>query len=338
MTVKVFKSPEYNFIFDMHNGFFVRWGKHEQDDPEYSPFGPEILDIEVSTICSKGCRWCYKSNTCNGKNMSFDTFKNIFDKFPKQLTQIAFGIGDIDANPDLWKIMQYCREHNVIPNITINGERMTSERYDKLSELCGAIAVSLYDKDTCYGAVQELANRGKQVNIHALLSKETYMNCYTTLLDKIIDPRLAGLNAVVFLWLKPKGDRNKFTQLDSSKRFKDLIDTAIETGGRFGFDSCTASNFLKAVEGNTNFEQYKVMSEPCESTLFSYYINADGKGFPCSFCEGTYYEGVDVVGCKDFVKDIWNAEETKNFRWSVMHNKDHNGCRMCPVYNLKIDK
>jgi len=268
--------------------------------------------------------------------MSFETFKIMFDKFPKHLTQIAFGIGDIDANPDLWKIMDYCRENKVIPNITINGERMTDDLYDRLARTCGAIAVSKYDKDICYNAVKRLSDRGmKQVNIHALLSKETYMNCYNTLLDKVIDPRLTGLSAVVFLWLKPKGEKNSFHQLDSMKRFQDLIDTAMQTGGKFGFDSCTAPTFLRAVEGNPNFETYKTMSEPCESTLFSYYINVDGVGFPCSFSEGTpEYRGVDVIGCDDFLRDVWNSEESIKFRTRVMSNKDHNGCRMCPVYNL----
>jgi len=336
--IKRFKSPGYNFIFNMENGFFARWGKTEEDDPEYSPFGNEILDIEVSTICSRACPWCYKSNgTYKGKNMSFETFKVILDKMPQTLTQIAFGIGDIDANPDLWRMMEYCREKNVIPNLTINGERMTPKLYDKLANICGAIAVSKYDRDICYDAVKELSDRGmKQVNIHSLLSKETYLNCYTTLLDKIIDPRLAGLNAVVFLWLKPKGERNRLNQLDSMKRFKDLIDTAMETGSRFGFDSCTAPTFLKAVEDNENFEAYKTMSEPCESTLFSYYINVDGIGFPCSFSEEEEYKGVDVVGCEDFIRDVWNAEETKKFRTRVMGNKDCNGCRMCPVYDLEL--
>ena len=93
MVIKVFKSLEYHFVFDMSNGFFARWGKNKEDDPEFSPFGPEILDLELSTICHRGCKFCYKSNMAQGKNMSFDTFKIIFDKFPKQLTQIAFGVG-----------------------------------------------------------------------------------------------------------------------------------------------------------------------------------------------------------------------------------------------------
>ena len=337
MVIKVFKSLEYHFVFDMSNGFFARWGKNKEDDPEFSPFGPEILDLELSTICHRGCKFCYKSNMAQGKNMSFDTFKIIFDKFPKQLTQIAFGVGDIDANPDLWKIMDYCREKGVIPNITINGERMTSELYDKLSRVCGAVAVSLYNKNTCYGAVQELISRGmKQVNIHCLLAHENYSNCLEVLSDRATDKQLEGLNAVVYLCLKPKGKRNTFGMV-SREDFKTLINKAVATKLPFGFDSCTASNFLKAVQYKPNFEQYKIMSEPCESTLFSYFVNVDGIGFPCSFADEKY-GGVSIIRCKDFIKDVWDHQETKQFRMNVMINKDENGCRMCPIYNLEMEE
>jgi radical SAM protein with 4Fe4S-binding SPASM domain len=333
--IKAFKSPNYNFVFNTDTGFFARWGKTEQDDPEYSPFGPEILDIEIGTKCSRACSWCYKSNQAMGKNMSFETFKIMFDKFPKQLTQIAFGIGDIDGNPDLWRIMNYCREHGVIPNITINGERMTDDLYDRLASTCGAVAVSLYNRDTCFNAVAELSKRMKQVNIHCLLSLETYRLCFGVTEDIRNDPRLKNLNAIVFLWLKPKGDRNTFRQITESK-YRILVGRLLDAGVRFGFDSCTASNFLKVTEGNPKWGEFKTMSEPCESTLFSYYINVDGRGFPCSFSEGTpEYAGVDVAGCKNFIKDVWNAPETKRFRSAVMNNKDCNGCRMCPIYDLK---
>lgn len=336
--LKTFKSPDYNFVFNMEDGFFARWGKRKEDDPEYSPFGPEILDIEVSTICHKGCKFCYKSNgTYRGKNMSLETFKIMFDKFPKHLTQIAFGIGDIDSNPDLWRIMDYCRENSVIPNITINGERMTDGIYDQLAKTCGAVAVSHYNDDSCYGAVKELSDRGmKQVNIHQLLSGETYDQCWRTLIDSRHDKRLQNLNAIVFLMLKPKGTRNTYHKINH-EAYQALVNEALDKNDRIGFDSCSAPMFLKAVEQRDKFEEFKMIAESCESTLFSYYINVNGLGFPCSFSENTPdYKGVDVVGCEDFIRDIWNAEETKKFRNSVMNNKDCNGCRMCPVYKLDL--
>lgn len=78
--IKKVRMTGYNYNFNPHNGFFARWGKTLKDDPEYSPLGPEILDMEISTICDSGCAFCYKSNTEVGENMSFETFKTIFHK------------------------------------------------------------------------------------------------------------------------------------------------------------------------------------------------------------------------------------------------------------------
>ncbi len=335
--IKIVNSNDYNYIFNLSNGYFARWGKTKKDNPEYSKFGPEILDIEISSQCSNGCSFCYKSNTVKGNNMSLETFKTMFDKFPNNLTQIAFGIGDIDANKDLWDIMIYCRKNDIIPNITINGSRMNNDYYDKLSLLCGAVAVSLYDYDTCYNAVKELTDRGmKQVNIHCLLSEETFGKCMKVLKDKQKDYRLKNLNAVVFLFLKPKGDRNNFHKLNSMLKFKKLINYAFDNNISIGFDSCSASNFLKAIKEHKKYKEIEEMIEPCESTLFSYYINVNGLGYPCSFSEGTKYKGIDVVNCKDFMKDIWKGKETLNFRKRVSKNIDCNNCRMCPLYNLEI--
>lgn len=59
---KCIRSKDYNFNFNKENGHFARWGKVKDDDPEYAP-SPELLDIEVSTICHKGCEWCFPAGT-----------------------------------------------------------------------------------------------------------------------------------------------------------------------------------------------------------------------------------------------------------------------------------
>jgi len=338
--VKIFSSLNYNFIFNLKTGVFMRWGKTHDENPEYSKFGPEILDIEISSVCSNNCSFCYKTNTHIGENMDVNTFKKMFGKFTKTLTQIAFGIGDIDANKDLYKILTHCRKNEVIPNITINGSRMTDVHYDKLTKLCGAVAVSLYNANVCYNAVQQLTNRGmKQVNIHCLLSEETFSTCMQVLKDKQNDKRLEKLNAIVFLWLKPKGLRNKFTQLKDMDKFKQLVTYAFDNNISIGFDSCSASNFLKSIEGNKRYKQIEQMIEACESTLFSYYINVEGIGFPCSFSENINgYTGVNVVNCTDFIKDVWNANQTRRFREMALKTKDCNNCRMCSIYDLEIKK
>jgi MoaA/NifB/PqqE/SkfB family radical SAM enzyme len=340
--IKFVKSPGYNYLFNLKNGFFARWGESIKDDPDFSPLGPEILDIEVSTICNGGCTFCYKSNTMRGKNMSLETFKAIFHKMPKNLTQIAFGIGALDANPDLWKIMQYCRENDynkVVPNITINGIDFTDEQADKLVSLCGAVAVSHYSDDNCFRAVKMLADRGlKQVNIHQLLCKETLGSCFKLMDSVKEDDRLSGLNAIVFLLMKPKGKRNKFHQLTSGDEYKRLIDYAFDKDIPIGFDSCSAPSFLKAVKDRDNYKKLEMLAEPCESDCFSSYINADGRFFHCSFTEGEDgWEGIDVLNCEDFMKNVWYSPEVNRFRGYLLKSAEECGCRSCPIFELDME-
>lgn len=335
-NLKILRSKEVNYIFDKENGTMVTWGETLKKDAEYSPYGPFILDIEISTICNQGCKFCYKGNTSKGKNMSLETFKKLFSKFPENLTQIAFGIGSIESNPDLWKILWYTRNMGIVPNLTINGYGMDSWSYDKLADVCGAVAVSLYDYDTCFNAVAELTKRGmKQVNIHCMLSEETSNKCMAVQLAKEQDDRLKDLNAIVYLRLKPKGRGEKFHQIDPQK-YKLLINRALIRGIPIGFDSCSAPSFAEVIKIRADKDEIMQYVEPCESCCFSYYINVEGIGFPCSFSEGTKeYKGVDVLNCSDFMEDVWFGREATSFRNAVANNTDSNGCRNCPVYNLK---
>lgn len=341
--IKTVRQKNYNYNFNTENGFFMRWGKTFNEDPEYSPIGPEIADIEVSTICSgpfgTPCPWCYKSNNQDGTNMTLDTFISVVENINmyKNLTQIAFGVGDIDANPDLIYMFRWCRENGIVPNITVNGARLANKfenktYYQHITDLCGAVAVSHYDDDLCFDAVNTFTDLGmKQVNIHKILAEETLDDCLELLKKVQTDKRLKNLNAVIFLLLKPKGKRNTLTPVKSKDKYKQLIEYAINNNIPFGFDSCGANKFLEAVKGMKNYKQYKIMAEPCESAMFSIYVNVEGKAFPCSFGEGIgeWREGIDIINCNNFIKDIWFGERFKQFREKCILNN-----RNCIFYNL----
>jgi len=346
-NIKSLSSSKYNYIFDKKDGFFVRWGKNLEDDPLFSPYGPEILDIEIGTSChgsGKACSWCYKSNTPTGKNMSLETFAALLDKLPRTVTQVAFGIGDIDGNPDLFRIMEYSRNMGIIPNITINGWRMTNEYYDKLADVLGACAVSHYNDDTCFNAVEKLSKAGlKQVNIHQILSRETLPDCYRLLAASQNDSRLKkNLKAIVFLAMKPKGKRNTLHSV-TLQDYKDLLEVAILNEVSIGFDSCSAPMVLKSIGDKNPIISQSI--EPCESFgLFSAYINVNGDYFPCSFAEGVldWKEGISVVNCKDFLADIWNSSKLAQWRKISLATTERcdckfkANCRKCPIFDITL--
>lgn len=339
---KAVQSENYNYFFNKENGFFARWGKTKDIDPDYSPIGPEILDIEITTKCkgipqkdgkTKVCEFCYKANTPDGKNMSFDTFKTILDKFPRTLTQIAFG-GDSEAtsNPDLWEMMKYCRSKGVIPNITV--ANISDEVADNLTKYCGAVAVSKYpNKDICYNSVKKLTDRGMtQINIHYMLSEQTYEDAFKLINDVKLDERLSKLNAIVFLQYKPKG-RNvgKFDSVLNLTKYKNLIDYAESREVGYGFDSCSALVYLESIKHSDNYEKMSKFAEPCESGLFSAYVNVEGEYTPCSFADGEpgWEKGIDLLKIDNFLKDVWNSDRLINWRSNLLTRK-----RDCPLFKL----
>lgn len=277
---------------------------------------------------------CYKSNTLNGRNMSFETFKAIIDKMPFT-TQVAFGAdAGATSNPDLFKMMEYSRSIGVIPNITV--ANITDETADAISKICGAVAVSRYaNKNVCYDTVKKLLDRGmKQVNIHQMVSNETYDQALETLSDVKADSRLSGLNAVVMLSLKKVGRGVGFSKLPEDK-FKVIVDYALDNKIGLGFDSCSQGKFEVAVRGRPNYNELIMLSDPCESTAFSVYINVEGLMYSCSFCEKSpsFPNGINVAECNDFVNDVWNSPITEAWRQNLL-NKRKSGCYGCPVYEV----
>lgn len=280
--------------------------------------------------------------------MSLETFIDVVSKVNEcgNLTQIAFGVGDIDGNPELFNMMKWCRNNDIVPNITINGYRLTDEIINNLTNYCGAIAVSHYDDNSCFGTVERLSKASmKQINIHQILSKETLHDdtCLNLLKKKSYDDRLSSLNAIVFLTLKPVGNRNisSIPQPDDIK-YEELISYALDNNINIGFDSCGAYRFLdfisKSNKYNKQYASMNDMCESCESTLFSFYVNVDGISFPCSFAEQISYDnGIDVTKIRNdtFLKKVWFSEMCSNFRKNLVKTVDiKHQCRKCPLFKL----
>lgn len=349
---KTLQSENINYLFNKKTGLSIVYGENKEDDPDYSPYGPFIMDIEITTIC-KGinnvpCKFCYKGNTLIGNNMSFDVFKKIFDKLPHQFDdsgkkifltqQVAMGVdSQCISNPDANKIFNYCRDNGVIPNITVAD--ITEEKAKELASVMGAVAVSHYPKmyngdNLCFNSVKYLTDAGlKQVNIHQLLAKETLDDVYQLLQNVKTDDRLKGLNAVVFLSLKKVGRGKRFNSVSQSD-YNDIVKYCIDNNIKFGFDSCGCFKFLNAVKDHDDFKKFEQMAEPCESLRFSGFINVDGNFFPCSFLDekNTVDEGLDILNCNNFIDDIWNNMYSKIFRDSCIDNMRCK--RGCPIYNI----
>lgn len=333
----------YNCFFDKKSGFNLRFGKELEDDPAYCELGPEILDLEVSVNgCvpvrgSENCRYCYKCNT-NAKptNMSFETFKKIIDSFPKNLSQVAFGITGLQTNPELPRMIEYCREVGIIPNLTTVGADMDESMKDVLCKHCGAVAVSCYTgaKDLCYRTIKELKLHAQEkykkdmhINMHILLSKDNKSHLMEVLKD-IADGAVEGLKSVVLLRIKPCGRAKSMDCTIPLSLYEEVVKYCFENDISFGFDSCSAARVIEVLNklGKPELAQ---CCEPCESSKLSSYINVKGEYWSCSFVERTdFMKPVNALNYKN-ATEWWNSDEVKRIRFY-----DHPACKSCPIYEL----
>jgi hypothetical protein len=186
--------------------------------------------------------------------------------------------------------------------------------------------------------VKRLTDRGmKQCNIHFCIYEESFKEA-CIILDMIKnDVRLEKLQAIVFLALKKTG-RERYGNYNplSQDKFNYLVKYCLDNHIGFGCDSCNYYKFEKAVKSleisETDKNYFLCMADPCESGCMSAYISVDGKYFPCSFCEKqTYWEnqGIDVLSCNDFIKEVWNSDRALGFRKKLLENG-----RQCPYYTI----
>ena len=282
---------------------------------------------------------CYKcNNIANPKKvMTFEQFKEVFKKLPKMITQIAFGITDIYANPDFFKIMEFCRNNGVVPNYTTHGLDLNQEAIKTTAKLCGAVAVSIVNKEKSYDAIKSFTDAGMaQVNVHYMLSDLSYDGAFSLIDDVKIDRRLSKLNAIVFLQYKDKNPYSKHHSLLDVEKYRKLIDYCEKNKVNYGMDSCSAGLFLESIKGREDENRMKQCVDSCESLRMSIYINSECKVFPCSFCEKTtgWEDGINILEYDNF-DDVWHHTRVKKWREKLIGTMK-NGCCNCPIYNLKI--
>jgi hypothetical protein len=351
---KIGRSSDYNFNFDKQTGYFERWGVTKEDDPQLCEYGPEIADIEISSVINeedrvpdgmlvtKGCCkgrnscgiFCYKKNGDGNRqiHMSLDTLKSILDKTPQTLTQIAYGICDIDSHPQFFEILEETRRRGIIPNFTTSGIGVTKEIAEKVAKICGAVAVSVNSQRLAISlrAVQ-LFNESSntlQTNIHYMLSEQTYDDAFTIIDEVSHLPLFKG--AVVFLAYKPKQPNQPFTTLKDVDKYKKLIEYCHSKGVRVGFDSCSCPLYMKTINGEPNEDKLAQYAEKCEANLHSLYINCKGEFYPCSFSEGMgkWESGINLKNILDF-NEIWHDNRVVEWRNHLLKCD-----RNCPIYNL----
>lgn len=98
----------------------------ETEEDDFIPEFPECMDVNISTLCSRGCKFCYANCSPNGKHADLDKymFNGFFDGI-HPYTEIAVNINSNLDNDKKWidtfeRFLKYTKKRKVIVNATIN--------------------------------------------------------------------------------------------------------------------------------------------------------------------------------------------------------------------------
>jgi len=279
------ESRKYTILFNGFTGFEILTGLPPYPDP-FVLESPSMIDVGIMGHCSNDCKICYQGKI-NIPNMKFEDFKIIIDQCKKHINQVALGgKGDPNKHENFEQILQYCRVNNVIPNYTTSGNGLTDEEVYISKIYTGACAVSMYNQDFTYIALNKFIEKKVKTNIHFVVSQETFDDAIKIMKGEDIWKGrfpLDKLNAVVFLLFKPQGNgANKKHLCLSTDQIKEFADALLEPKCSFkvGCDSCMI-NKVSQVRILTNTE--KVCVDTCEGSRMSCYISPDMMFMPCSF-------------------------------------------------------
>jgi hypothetical protein len=306
IITKKIETDQYRILFDNLTGFEMLSGINGNPDP-FILDSPSMIDIGIMGHCSNNCKICYQGDI-NIPNMRLDDFKTIIDQCKDHINQVALGgKGDPNKHENFEEILQYCRVNNVVPNYTTSGNGLTDEEVHISKIWSGACAVSMYNQDYTYEALNKFIDKKVKTNIHYVLSTETFDDAIKILNGEDIWKKkfpIDKLNAVVFLLFKPQGcgADKKYLCLSSEqiKQFSDLL-LKPKCVFKVGCDSCLI-NKVTQVRELTDSE--KVCVDTCEGSRMSCYISPDMRFMPCSF--GDKYRYGTPITKENTIQKIWN--------------------------------
>ncbi|HBG34880.1 MAG TPA: radical SAM/SPASM domain-containing protein, partial [Holosporales bacterium] len=79
MKIRRYPSLAYTTLFNPLTGFFARIEDKGHPEPFWSPFGPELLDVSITSYCDRMCDFCYRHAHIGGKHMPLEDYQRLID-------------------------------------------------------------------------------------------------------------------------------------------------------------------------------------------------------------------------------------------------------------------
>lgn len=286
---RLIKNGNYYILLDYQNNKRLALRLSETPDMELIPEHPELVDIKLTDVCYIGCPFCYQNSQSDSLHGDFKTIKTVIKSLNPNITEVAFGGGDVLQHPQIVEILEFAREHGLMSsNITMNWQSVIRYpgKVKEVMPLLDAIGVSITGK----GQIKQVVDKLKEINcftpsricyhiIPDLYSKE--------LIIKILNEvkQYSQESDVLFLGFKTNG-RGKNVRPKHVDGMREIFDYMIENNIELQCDTKFVKDYLDVVKEVSSELTYDIkegeysMNIDCVENFYSqssYNLNFKGK-------------------------------------------------------------
>lgn len=307
------------------------------------------LTVEVTSLCNEKCVHCYLpgAKRYKGGKMPLDKVKSIIDEYAAMNgLRIVFSGGEVLIHPDIFEIMEYSREKDLMVILQSNILLLDDEKISRLKELrLFNLQVSLYSTDEnvhdsvtgikgswkkTSGNIRKLVDSDIPLMISCPLMKPNYQG-YRSMIDYCKSLNVFCYVDYILMAQSDMCTENLSIRLNDAE-MSELMDEMLECSPSY-LESLKALK-TEADLGTVVFAQ---RFRNCSVLKNSLGIQVNGTAYPCPGWQdmvlGNIYE--------DTLSYIWyKAPQTTRLRGikpsDFAHCSDcdrHNYCDMCMVYN-----
>lgn len=254
------KNGNYYILTQYENNKRLALRLSETADMELIPEHPELVDIKLTDVCHIGCTWCYQDSKSDSLHGDLDVIKTVIASLNPNVTEVAFGGGDVLQHPNIVEILEFSRYCGLdSSNITMNWQSIMryEDEVKKVMPLLDAIGVSI----TGVGQIKLVVEKLKEIDCYTpsricfhvipdLYSKDFLMKILRELKEYSVE------SDVLFLGFKTNGRghtanpkhvdnmkeifeyiiENKLSLQCDTKFVKDYFDIVKEYGSELTYD------------------------------------------------------------------------------------------------------
>lgn len=223
----------------------------ETADEELIPKTPELVDIKLTDVCHIGCAWCYQGSVSDSLHGKLDVIKTVIKSLDPEITEVAYGGGDVLMHPNIVEILEFSREHGLSSsNITMNWQSILRypDEVKSVMPLLDAIGCSITGAGQIKQVVEKLKEYGhytpERICFHVI--PDLYSK---RLITKILDElkEHSPESDVLFLGYKTNG-RGHLVETEQVQEMDEIFQYIKDNGIHLQCDTKFVKDYFEVVE------------------------------------------------------------------------------------------